>query len=148
MSRIQLPRIGTIAGINEDGSYRQGPIPGLGGPFETATEFFRAWSAKVEFGLSQDQLKEAAGPFADELSASALSFKKLVNDLAGGLSIRNEGPFPLCHGDFGLVMTFWTFCYLIEKLHYIRGITQIMSHCKDRSTSKNKVVLTCSTKED
>ncbi|KAG5293345.1 putative aminoglycoside phosphotransferase domain-containing protein [Histoplasma capsulatum G186AR] len=101
MSTIQLPKIGTIAGINDDGSYRQGPIPGLGGPFETAAEFFRAWSAKVEFGLSQDQLKEAAGSFADELSASASSFKQLVNDLAGGLSIRNGGPFPLCHGDFG-----------------------------------------------
>ncbi|EGC48944.1 conserved hypothetical protein [Histoplasma capsulatum var. duboisii H88] len=101
MSTIQLPKIGTIAGINDDGSYRQGPIPGLGGPFETAAEFFRAWSAKVEFGLSQDQLKEAAGSFADELSASASSFKQLVNDLAGGLSIRNDGPFPLCHGDFG-----------------------------------------------
>ena len=101
LSGLQLPKIGTITGINDDGSYRQGPISGLGGPFETAAEFFRAWSAKVEFGLSQDEVREAAGPFTDEVSASALSFKKMVYDLAGGLSIRNEGPFPLCHGDFG-----------------------------------------------
>ena len=101
MSRIQLPQIGTIDGINDDGSYRQGPIPGLGGPFDTATDFFKAWSTGVEFGLSQDQLKEAAGSFAKELSASASSFKRLVDDLANGLSAYNNGPYPLYHGDFG-----------------------------------------------
>ncbi|EDN04741.1 predicted protein [Histoplasma mississippiense (nom. inval.)] len=101
LAEIHLPKIGTIAGINDAGSYRQGPIPGLGGPFETAAEFFRAWSAKVKCSLSQDQLKEAAGSFANELSASASCFKQLVNDLAGGLSIHNDGPFPLCHGDVG-----------------------------------------------
>lgn len=101
MPRIQLPRIGTITGINDDSLYQQGPIPGLGGPFETATDLFKAWSTRAEFGLPPSQLKEAAGSPADELSASASSFKTLVNDLAGRLSIRDEGPFPLCHGDFG-----------------------------------------------
>lgn len=101
LSIIKLPKIGTICGINDDGSYRQGPIPGLGGPFETAAEFFKAWSTRVDFGLSPDQLKEAAGPYAGELSASASSFKTLVNDLAESLSVHNKGPFPLCHGDFG-----------------------------------------------
>lgn len=93
--------IGTIVGRNEDGSYQQGAIPGLGGPFKRATEFFKAWAAKAEFGLSEDKLKEAAGSFADEVSSSASSFKALVNSLAGRLSIRDRGPFPLCHGDFG-----------------------------------------------
>lgn len=87
--------------MNDDGSYRQGPIPGLGGPFDTAAEFFKAWSTNAQFGLSHDKLQEAAGPFAEEVSASASSFKKLLHDSAAGLSIRNEGPFPLCHGDFG-----------------------------------------------
>ncbi|KAE8332724.1 hypothetical protein BDV39DRAFT_199721 [Aspergillus sergii] len=41
MFNIRLPKIGKIIGMN-DGSYRQGPIPGLGGPFDTAAEFFRA----------------------------------------------------------------------------------------------------------
>jgi len=93
--------IGTIVGRNEDGSYRQGAMPGLGGPFERATEFFKAWAAKAEFGLSEDKLKEAAGSFADEVSSSASSLKALVNSLAERLSIRDRGPFPLCHGDFG-----------------------------------------------
>ncbi|KAJ6022354.1 hypothetical protein N7499_002882 [Penicillium canescens] len=101
LSRVQLPRIGTILRQNEDGSFDQGPIPGIGGPFETATEFFRAWAAKVEFGLSEAKLREAAGSLADELSFSASSFISSVKTLAGNLSVQDKGPFPLCHGDFG-----------------------------------------------
>ncbi|KJK63959.1 Phosphotransferase enzyme family protein [Aspergillus parasiticus SU-1] len=98
---MRLPKIGKIVGINNDGSYRQGPIPGLSGPFNTAADFFRAWSTKVDFGLSHDQLEDAAGSFADELSFSGSAFKTLMNDMADRLSICNEGPFPVCHGDFG-----------------------------------------------
>lgn len=79
MSQIQLPKIGTITGINPDGTYQQGSIPGLGGPLDIATDFFKAWATHASVG----------------------SFKPLINDLADRLSIRNEGPFPLCHGDFG-----------------------------------------------
>jgi hypothetical protein len=98
---VQLPKIGTILYRNEDGSFEQGPIPGIGGPFETAADFFKAWAANVEFGLSKDRLKEAAGSLADELSSSADSFRSSIGSLAESLSVRNEGPFPLCHGDFG-----------------------------------------------
>jgi hypothetical protein len=101
MFRIRLPRIGKIVGINDDGSYRLGPIPGLGGPFDTAAEYFRAWSAKVEFGMSEDQLQMAAGRFADEILSSGSTFRKLLHDNAEWLSAENTGPFPLCHGDFG-----------------------------------------------
>jgi hypothetical protein len=103
---VQLPRIGTILRQNEDGSFDQGPIPGIGGPFETARRktqrkiahlrmnplllstsllIFRTqlwpptpgtWAAKVEFGISEAKLREAAGSFADELSFSASSFIK------------------------------------------------------------------------
>ncbi|KAJ6092777.1 hypothetical protein N7486_008066 [Penicillium sp. IBT 16267x] len=101
LSRVQLPKIGTILRKNEDDSFEQGPIPGIGGPFETATEFFQAWAAKVEFGLSEAELREAAGSLADELSFSASSFISLVKAFAGSLSVQDRGPFPLCHGDFG-----------------------------------------------
>ncbi|KAB8211879.1 hypothetical protein BDV34DRAFT_219095 [Aspergillus parasiticus] len=101
MFNIRLPKIGKITGINDDGSYRQGPIPGLGGPFNTAAEFFRAWSTKVDFGLSHNQLKDAAGSFVDELSISSLAFNALMNDMVEELSKSDEGPFPLCHSDFG-----------------------------------------------
>ncbi|KAE8405866.1 hypothetical protein BDV37DRAFT_83891 [Aspergillus pseudonomiae] len=98
---IRLPKIGKVAGINEDGTYRQGPLPILGGPFDTAAEFFRAWSTKVEFGLSEGQLRDTAGPYAEEISLSLSAFREWVNDNAKSLSVNNTGPFPLCHGDFG-----------------------------------------------
>jgi len=87
--------------MNGDGTYQQGPIPGLGGPFDTATEFFKAWAAKVEFGMLDEQLRAASGPYAAEIIPSVASFTKSINKLAGRLSIRDHGPFPLCHGDFG-----------------------------------------------
>ncbi|KAL4873120.1 hypothetical protein BDV12DRAFT_209107 [Aspergillus spectabilis] len=101
MFNIRLPKIGTIIGINEDGSYEQGAIPGLGGPFDTATEFFQAWATKIEFGLSEAWVKESAGKYADEVLDSMSSFLSLMQILAGKLSRFNNGPFPLCHGDFG-----------------------------------------------
>lgn len=87
--------------MNEDGTYRQGPLPTLGGPFDTAADFFRAWSTKVGFGLSEGELRDAAGPYADEILNSLSTFRKWVNDNAECLSVNNTGPFPLCHGDFG-----------------------------------------------
>lgn len=51
--------------------------------------------------MSPPSLRDASGPNADEVEASVGSFKPLINDLADRLSIRNEGPFPLCHDDFG-----------------------------------------------
>ncbi|KAE8144258.1 hypothetical protein BDV25DRAFT_134827 [Aspergillus avenaceus] len=74
MFTIRLPKTGKIVGINDDGSYRQGPLPGIGGPFNTA---------------------------ADEILPSAEDFKSLVHGNAERLSSNNMGPFPLCHGDFG-----------------------------------------------
>ncbi|KAH8423953.1 phosphotransferase family protein [Aspergillus melleus] len=101
MFNIRLRKIGKIVGINDDGSYRLGPLPTLGGPFDTAADFFRAWSTKVEFGLPEDQLQNAAGSYASEILSSMKTVKTLVHDNAERLSVYNEGPFPLCHGDFG-----------------------------------------------
>jgi hypothetical protein len=50
LSGIQLPKIGTIIAMNADGKFQQGPIPGLGGPFDTVTEFFQAWATKNILG--------------------------------------------------------------------------------------------------
>lgn len=87
--------------MNADGSYHQGPIPGLGGPFDTATEFFQAWANKTKFGMTDEQLREACGPYAAEIIPSVSSFAKSIGELANTLSVRDDGPFPLCHGDFG-----------------------------------------------
>ncbi|PQE06257.1 aminoglycoside phosphotransferase protein [Rutstroemia sp. NJR-2017a BBW] len=101
LSAVQLPKIGTIVSIDADGTYQQGPIPGLGGPFDTATEFFEAWAAKVQFGISNEKLRAASGPYAAEIIPSVASFTEWIDKLASRLSVRDHGPFPLCHGDFG-----------------------------------------------
>ena len=101
LSAVQLPKIGTIVSMNRDGTYQQGPIPGLGRPFNTATEFFKAWAAKVEFSMSDEQLLAASGLYAAEIIPSIASFTKSINKLADRLSVHDHGPFPLCHGDFG-----------------------------------------------
>ena len=76
-------------------------IPGLGGPFNTATQFFEAWAAKVEFGMPDERLRAVTGQFATEIIPSVVSFPKSISNLANRLSIRDHGSFPLCHGDFG-----------------------------------------------
>jgi len=101
LATVQLPMIGTIVSRNKDGTYRQGPIPGLGGPFSTATEFFIAWAAKTTFGMTDEELRTASGEYADEIIPSVSSFPKSISNLASRLSTRDHGPFPLCHGDFG-----------------------------------------------
>ena len=81
--------------------YQQGPIPWLGGPFDTATEFFKAQAAKAEFGISDEKLKVASGLYAAEVIPSVVSFTKSINKLADRLSAHDHGPFPLCYDDFG-----------------------------------------------
>ncbi|KAK1966174.1 hypothetical protein LY78DRAFT_703131 [Colletotrichum sublineola] len=101
LATVQLPMIGTIVSRNEDGTYRQGPIRGLGGPFNTATEFFEAWAAKTTFGMTEEELQTTSGQYADEIIPSVSSFPRSISNLASRLSARDHGPFPLCHGDFG-----------------------------------------------
>jgi len=33
-----------------------GPIPGIGGPFDTATEIYKAWAKTIEFGGMEEQV--------------------------------------------------------------------------------------------
>ncbi|KAJ5740553.1 hypothetical protein N7493_000425 [Penicillium malachiteum] len=40
LTSLRLPKIGTII-QNHEGEYESGPIPGIGGPFDTATKFLR-----------------------------------------------------------------------------------------------------------
>lgn len=46
-------------------------------------------------------MREVAGSLTDELLSSTSRFKSLVSSSAERLSVRDRGPFPLCHGDFG-----------------------------------------------
>lgn len=93
--------IGTIQGIKQDGTIQQGPIPGLGGPFATTTEFFQRWCAKATFRLTSDRLQQSCGPYAAELIPSIESFPRKLAMVASRISKPDKGPFPLIHGDFG-----------------------------------------------
>ncbi|KAL7928818.1 hypothetical protein V8C35DRAFT_325628 [Trichoderma chlorosporum] len=87
---VRLPQIGTIVSLNADGRCRQGPILGLGGVV-----------AKAKFGMTEEKLREASGPYTTEIVPSVLSFPESISRLAGRLSVLDCGPLPLCHGDFG-----------------------------------------------
>lgn len=100
MASVRLPRIGTIIKCT-DGSYDIGPLPDIGGPFDTATAFFEAWAAKAKFPKSSDIIRKSIGngPVNDVLS-SITSFPSRIKALANRLSSCNNGPFPLWHPDF------------------------------------------------
>ncbi|KAH8655558.1 hypothetical protein BX600DRAFT_70107 [Xylariales sp. PMI_506] len=101
LSMVKLPKIGTIISRDADGTYNQGPIPGLGGPFDTATKFFEAWAAKTKFSKTPEEIRAQSGQYADEIINSVALFPSYISNTASILSVHDHGPFPLCHGDFG-----------------------------------------------
>lgn len=79
-----------------------GPLPGLGGPFDTASEYLEAWADAAKFyGL--EHMKAACGEERGKLlEASILAFPSRLKKLAATIPTRNHGPFPLIHPDFAL----------------------------------------------
>lgn len=51
--------------------------------------------------MTEGKLREASGPYAAEIIPSVSSFPESIGRLADRLSVLNNGPFPLCHGDCG-----------------------------------------------
>ncbi|KND93773.1 hypothetical protein TOPH_01933 [Tolypocladium ophioglossoides CBS 100239] len=41
-----------------DGTYSMGPLPGIGGPFDSAAHFFEAWADKAEFPYREELIRE------------------------------------------------------------------------------------------
>ena len=99
MSSITLPKIGSPI-RNPDGTYDVGPLPRLGGPFSTETEYLRAWAKHTPFFGGTSGLKEMCGIYGDEILSGVLAFPQRVSELAGKIAIRDHGPFPLIHPDF------------------------------------------------
>lgn len=98
MSTIRFPKIGMIT-KREDGSYDIDAIPGLGGPFETAAEYFEAWSKHAKFPLSDTFVRSTLPRnLQDEIVASIRDFPQRVRDSLK--SLNSPGPFPLAHPDF------------------------------------------------
>lgn len=103
--RLHFPKIGTIVKCTETGTFYIGPIPHIGGPFETESAFFEAWDDTVKFRLNRQQIVQMVPPNQPELAkrvAVAIeNFPTQVKVLfTRRLPPRNEGPFPLVHTDF------------------------------------------------
>ncbi|KAK1572702.1 uncharacterized protein LY79DRAFT_569787 [Colletotrichum navitas] len=102
ITSLRLPKIGVIS-QREDGGYEAGPIPGIGGPFDTAAAFFEAWADKARFGRDKESITKMMqrGPIpAEEMVRIIDEFPLQIKSMAKLLPLRNEGPFPLCHDDF------------------------------------------------
>ncbi|KAL2043134.1 hypothetical protein N7G274_004194 [Stereocaulon virgatum] len=100
ISSIQFPKIGSIIRL-QDGTYDIGPIPKLGGPFNTATECLTALADNVKFGCPIEGMRAICGDSSDEIAAHIRDFTVRLKSLAASIPTRNHGAFPLCHIDFG-----------------------------------------------
>lgn len=94
---MRFSMIGCITETSD--GYSVGPIPGIGGPFETAADFFAQWATGAVFPLSKDQVKQRTPPeYLEEVWESLTGFPLQVAKFAKSYNFR-EGPFPVIHGD-------------------------------------------------
>ena len=94
ISTIMLPKIGSVIRLS-DGTYDVGPLPSIGGPFNTVTECLEAWADTVQFPY-MDTLRASCGDDSDKIEASILSFPLRVKELAATIPIRETTVrFPL-----------------------------------------------------
>ncbi|KAL4756106.1 uncharacterized protein BDW70DRAFT_154447 [Aspergillus foveolatus] len=100
LSSIRLPKIGTVI-KHADNTFGVGPLPGLGGPFSTATECFIAWAKHSKFPLTDDQIhrRTAGSGWSQEILDSIHNFPLRLRTLASKISVCDNGPFPLYHPD-------------------------------------------------
>ncbi|KAH8193683.1 hypothetical protein TruAng_012153 [Truncatella angustata] len=100
MTAIRFPKIGIIV-RNKHGEYDIGPFPDIGGPFNTATEFFEAWADYARFPYGEDKIMQmmGGGP-AQQVLKAINDFPSRIKARAGRFTQHGHGPFPLHHGDF------------------------------------------------
>ncbi len=102
MTSVRFPRIGMIS-QRENGSYDVDPIPGLGGPFKTAEEFFLAWADNVKFpkgeAVIRSQLSRLPAEMVEQIILSIDQFPSIFKEAVERLPL-SQGPFPLHHPDF------------------------------------------------
>lgn len=101
ISNIMFPRIGRPVRL-DDGTITIEAIPGIGGPFDTASAFYRAWAATMKFPLSEQKVREACGPYGEEIWKSTNSFPIRLGEISNLIAGPDDsGPFPLVHVDYG-----------------------------------------------
>lgn len=107
LTDLRFPKIGTITKHADaaGGGYDVGPLPGLGGPFETTSAFLEAWANTVTFGRTRDEIRRMipADPpdLAERIVNAIENFPAQIKALVAHrpLSARDNGPFPLAHAD-------------------------------------------------
>ncbi|KZM19152.1 uncharacterized protein EKO05_0003191 [Ascochyta rabiei] len=97
MSSVRFSMIGCITETSN--GYSVGPIPGIGGPFETPADFFAQWATGAVFPFSKDKVKRRTPPeHFEEVWNSLAGFPLQVAKFAKSYNFR-RGPFPVIHGD-------------------------------------------------
>lgn len=78
-----------------------GPIPGIGGPFDTAAAFIQAWAANCKYPYSENYLRKCIPPlFLDEILTGVDEMPtRLMKVAKSGRYFTSEGPFPIRHAD-------------------------------------------------
>ncbi|KAJ6076111.1 hypothetical protein N7499_008092 [Penicillium canescens] len=102
LTSLRLPKFGTIVRNNE-GRYEYGPLSGIGRPFDTATPFFEAWADSVKIKQDKETITRMMqrGPIpAEQMVMIIENFPSQIEAISSRLSLCNEGPIPLDHGDF------------------------------------------------
>lgn len=105
--RLRFPRIGTITRVADadGGGFDIGPLPDLGGPFETASAFLEAWANNVKFRKTREEIirmMPANQPLAERVAEAIENFPAQIKALVAHRppSALDNGPFPLVHADF------------------------------------------------
>jgi hypothetical protein len=98
MSSVRFPKIGSIIKLDDE-TYSVGAIPGIGGPFDTAADFFQHWAKWAKFGSNDAAVEERTPP--ERLDAVRQSIKEFPSQLSGFAQRHffHTGPFPVFHTD-------------------------------------------------
>ena len=121
LSSITFPKIGSLT-RREDGTRDIGALSGLGGPFDTVSEYLEA-SADATIFHGLESLKEIYGEeCGNRLEASILAFPRRLKKLAVIIPNRNHGPFALIHPDFA----FWN--VIVDDDYKVLGVTDEFAH--------------------
>jgi Ser/Thr protein kinase RdoA (MazF antagonist) len=76
-----------------------GPIPGIGGPFDSAADFFKAWATHAKFPYKEKTVRERTpADLVDDILKSIQNFRLQLVDFAQRHCFQSR-PFPIFHTD-------------------------------------------------
>jgi hypothetical protein len=107
MASVRFPKIGSIVKL-PDGTYSVGSIPGIGGPFDSAADFFKAWAIRMKFPYNENTIRERTpSKFVDEILKSIRDFPlQLV--ISPNIIAFRKAPFPSSTPIYIKAIFLWT----------------------------------------